>query len=314
MHPSNPSLKEDLNRHNKQVIAKGSLSFSMAAKFLPKASRDAVRMLYAWCRHADDAIDECHDQPQPTQLLALNKLKIETSKALQGQPSENPVFIGLSMVVAQYGIPSLYFSDLLEGMNSDLHHKPVKTEQEMRLYCYRVAGVVGLMFSHIVGVSNERALTHAVDLGSAMQMTNIARDIFEDAHMGRTYIPDTWLQTQGLTGENYTHTAHVKDLQKIAKRLVTTADELYRSGELGLRYLPVRTAFAVAAASRIYRAIGHKVLEKGPRAWQRRTWISTPQKLVCVLSALGTILKSLPMRLREPFHTVVISQTYRRHQ
>ncbi len=314
MHADKPSSTLQTSIiHGKSSIAKGSLSFNLAAKFLPQAKRDGIRMLYAWCRFADDVVDQSSSVSAEEQQRVLQRLEKKTLAALRGEPTTDPVFVGLAHVSKQYGIPHLYFQEVLRGFTSDLQHKPVADEQELRLYCYRVAGVIGLMFCHIVGVNSEHALSRAVDLGTAMQMTNIARDVMEDYRMGRVYLPKSWLEVFALTPETLADPRNLSQVANVVKRLLVTAEEMYRSGNEGLDHLPFRTAIAVATASRVYRAIGHKVLEKGPRAWRRRTWISLPQKLACAFGGCLQVLKSVPRRLQRPFQPVVISQVYQRY-
>lgn len=308
----------DVAAQAEQVLRTGSLSFHLASRLLPKSSRDAIVMLYAWCRHCDDVIDGqalgfgAPSQPSiDDQRRLLADLRQMTTAALVGQPPQDPVFIGLSLVAARHDLPAVYLHDLLDGMQMDVDHRPPVTLDNLLLYCYRVAGTVGLMFAHVAQVSDPRALRHAVDLGLAMQLTNIARDVATDHANQRTYLPLDWLAACGMTPANLMASEHRTALVNVVHLLLERADVMYRSGESGLKYLPWRAAFAAAAARHIYAAIGSKVRRRGADAWPTRVVVPNSQKILLLLCAAWSMVKTVPYRLRHGWQPATLKESWR---
>jgi phytoene synthase len=305
-----------LVKESERVIARGSLSFALAARLLGRAERDAIVMLYRWFRHCDDVIDaqqagfaaEGHDAPSAEALAALRE---STHRAVQGGDALDPVHVGLAHLCRQHGLPEVYLQDFLAGMAMDVDGAVYDGLSDLKLYCYRVAGTVGVIFAHIVGVSDEAALRHAAHLGIAMQLSNIARDVADDHRMGRVYLPRQWLEAFGLTQANLLSPEKRHDLVKVVRCLVATADQYYLSGDAGLKYLPFRAALAVAAARGIYSAIGHAVVARGPLAWDDRTVIPLRLKLWFVAKAFVIIAATLPARLRRRWQPAALSGTWR---
>ena len=172
------------------MITKGSKSFSLAARLFDSGTRDAAFFLYGWCRYCDDQVDRAGMEESREQLeQRLAKLSEATRSVFSGAAQEQAVFIAMQYIVQRYSIPAHYALELIEGMAMDARGTRYQTFNDLALYCYRVAGTVGLMMSHVMGLRDEQALKHAADLGIAMQLTNIARDITEDASMSRIYLP-----------------------------------------------------------------------------------------------------------------------------
>jgi phytoene synthase len=157
-----------------------------------------------------------------------------------------------------------------------------------------------------MGVSDLKALRHAADLGIAMQLTNIARDVIEDAALGRIYLPLSWLAEAGVAPDELRAPDRRAKLFPVVSRLLVEAGRYYRSGEAGLRYLDFRSACAIAAAGFIYAEIGRQILKKGPRALEQRSVISKPKKLFLAGRAFVLMLGSLPERWRQPWSPVPI--------
>ena len=152
----------------------------------------------------------------------------------------------------------------------DAEARTYQTIDDTLLYCYHVAGVVGVMMAMVMGVKDRAVLDRACDLGLAFQLTNIARDIVSDHEVDRVYLPEDWLASAGLNRANMADVTHRGQLSKVANRLLDTAEPYYRSAMLGLPHLPLRSAWAVAVALKVYRAIGLKVRERGAAAWDLR--------------------------------------------
>ena len=229
----------------REMIRVGSKSFSLAAKLFEPTTRDAAFFLYGWCRYCDDQVDETTNlRLQEERVKALREATTDAFDALSPLPV-NPVFVALRHIARECRIPSHYALELIEGMAMDVRKETYWTLDELSLYCYRVAGTVGLMMSHIMGVSDERALKHASDLGSAMQLTRIFRAIsWMTPAMGRVYLPLLWLDEAGVPEGQVAHPRHRAAVTLVVKRLLDAADGYYASGNKGLKYLPWRAALA----------------------------------------------------------------------
>jgi 15-cis-phytoene synthase len=263
--------------HCANVIQEGSKSFALAARLFDPVTMKAAFSLYGWCRHCDDEIDSFTGDAGRAEDR-LRRLRMQTEDAFAGHPQNDPVFIAFQHVTRQYGIPSHYPLELLEGMAMDVRSERYDTIEELLLYCYRVAGTVGLMMAHVMGISDEKALRHATDMGIGMQLTNIARDIIDDHSRGRVYLPLSWLAEADLPAEEIAFPKHRARLAGLTQRLLSVADDYYRSGGAGIRYLPFRCGCAVAAARNVYAEIGRMVLRRGEHAWDDRTYTSKVRK------------------------------------
>jgi phytoene synthase len=286
----------------REMIRKGSRSFSLAARLFDVPTRDAAFFLYGWCRYCDDQVDEVGKSKSQADLnQRLRELKERTAAAFSFVPQREPVFVALQYIVHRYGIPPHYALELIEGMAMDVQGIRYTTLKELLLYCYRVAGTVGLMMTHVMGIREERALRHAADLGIAMQLTNIARDIIQDAEMGRIYLPLAWLNEAKIEPEEIPAPENRNKLAMLTLRLLREADGYYRSADHGLWHLSFRSACAVAAARNVYSEIGALLLQKGARAWDERTYVTGARKIRVVLAGVLGLLRSAPARLFKPW-------------
>lgn len=299
--PMTPQVQAALSEC-RWMIQKGSKSFSLAARLFDPPTRDAAFFLYGWCRYCDDQVDQVGASVTAAELnQRLKALKDKTAAAFSVVPQEEPVFIALQYIVHRYGIPAHYALELIEGMAMDVRATQYTSLKELLLYCYRVAGTVGLMMAHVMGLRDEAALKHAADLGIAMQLTNIARDIVEDASMGRVYLPAAWLAEAKIAPEEIAAPAHREKLAMLTQRLLHEAEHYYRSGDEGLWHLSFRSACAVAAARSVYSEIGALLLRKGSRAWDERTYVTGARKIYVVLKGVTRLLRSAPARLLQPW-------------
>lgn len=284
------------------MIEKGSKSFSLAAKLFDPATRDAAFFLYGWCRYCDDQIDQVGSSLPSTELASrLRALKDSTAAAFSFTPQQEPVFVALQYIAHRYGIPSHYALELIEGMGMDVRATRYTNLKELLLYCYRVAGTVGLMMAHVMGLRDEAALKHAADLGIAMQLTNIARDIVEDAAMGRIYIPLVWLDEAKIPPDEIAAPENRAKLAVLTLRLLHEAERYYRSGDEGLWHLSFRSACAVAAARSVYSEISALLLHKGARAWDERTYVTGARKVCVIVGAILRLVRSAPARALKPW-------------
>jgi 15-cis-phytoene synthase len=294
------------------MITKGSKSFSLAARLFDSETRDAAFFLYGWCRYCDDQVDQAGMEESREQLeQRLRTLAEATRSAFSGAAQEQAVFIAMQYIVRRYSIPAHYALELIEGMAMDARATRYQTFNDLLLYCYRVAGTVGLMMSHVMGLRDEQALKHAADLGMAMQLTNIARDITEDAEMGRIYLPIQWIEEAGMVPEEIAAPKNRQKLALVTRRLLREAERYYVSGDAGLWHLSFRSACAVAAARHVYAAIGSLLLLKGSSAWDQRTYVTGPQKISAILGGMVQVLASIPARMIRPWSAAPIRMVWR---
>ena len=291
-------MNTTLMDHATDTIAVGSKSFATAAKLFDPLTRRSVLMLYAWCRHCDDAIDGQElgfnatpvDSAQAEQRLEM--LKNQTLRAWEGGEVSEPAFAAFQEVALGHNIPLQLAYDHLDGFAMDVRETRYETIDDTLQYCYRVAGVVGLMMARVMGVRDEAVLDRACDLGLAFQLTNIARDIVEDARVGRCYLPARWLAEEGIPPDALESAEMRPRLARLAYRLVAEAEPYYASARAGLAGLPLRSAWAIASAHGVYREIGIKVSAAGPRAWDRRQGTSAFEKSGLLLKGAGLALTS----------------------
>lgn len=293
-------MNDPLLQHAQHSIAVGSKSFAAAARLFDPATRRSAMLLYAWCRHCDDVIDGQqggHDAlPLPPEQARrrLVELQRQTRESYAGLPPEDPAFAALGDVARRHGIPQEEAFDLLEGFAQDVSGHRYPALADVLGYCYHVAGVVGLMMARVMGVRDPAVLDRACDLGLAMQLTNIARDIVEDARVGRCYLPQAWLVEFAVPASALADPRHRLAVARMAQRLVEQAEPYYQSAQAGLAALPWRSAWAVASAAVVYRRIGVKVQAAGVAAWDGRLSTSRWEKLGAILSGLW---RSLTRRL-----------------
>lgn len=280
---------------SRRIIARHSKSFSLARRLLPASCRDDAAVVYAWCRRADDAVD---DLPARQARLALARLERELDDIYRGEGQRDPLARAFQDVVERTGIPRVYPRDLLRGMRMDLEGTRYETLGDLYLYCYRVAGTVGLMMCHVMGVHDPRALRHAAHLGMAMQLTNVCRDVLEDWERNRLYLPVELMPELGarpLAGRNPGQLSHV--LARAVARLLREADAFYASGDEGLSYLSLRARWAVHSARLVYSRIGTVIRTRGCDVMLGRAVVPLVEKLTLVLGASLDTLKTLPARL-----------------
>ena len=282
-------MSEALMAHATQTIAAGSKSFATAARLFDAETRRGVLMLYAWCRHCDDVVDGqelgfTSSTPAPHDAAAeLALLREQTRRAYAGDAMHDPAFAAFQEVALKHAIEPRYAMDHLAGFAMDVEGARYETIEDTLRYCYHVAGVVGLMMASIMGARDPRVLDRACDLGLAFQLTNIARDIVDDAAIGRCYLPAGWLLDAGIPPDEVALPRHRAALAKVAARLVDHAEPYYDSAAAGLSALPLRSAWAIATARRVYRQIGIEVKRRGAHAWDRRAGTSKLAKLWLLL-------------------------------
>ena len=278
-----------------------SKSFAMAQHLLPAQARRPAAALYAWCRRADDAVDEL---PPDKAAQALARLEAELDSIYAGAGQSDPVLQVFQQAVSAAQIPKTYPRELLLGMRMDLAGIVYETLEDLHQYCYRVAGTVGLMMCHVLGVSHPRALKHAAHLGMAMQLTNICRDVVEDWQRQRLYLPRALLpiEIRHLEPEGTFPPELVCAVAQVVERLLREADRFYASGDRGLRYLAPRSAWAIRLARLLYSRIGRVLARRRYDVTLGRAQVATAHKLWLVLRALAERITAWPRRFDSARH------------
>lgn len=265
-----------------QVLAQGSKSFAMASRLLPARMRDAVLVYYAYCRRADDAIDESAEPK-----VALAALIAELDQIFSGNAGQDVVTRELARLVALCKLSKAPFIGLLEGFSWDTQKKRYASLDALECYCARVAATVGITMTELMGPSSGQMLARAADLGVAMQLTNIARDIGTDARANRLYVPLDWLQSRGVDPDQWLREPKFSlALQEIAQALLERADFLYKRCESGVAALPADCRASIYAARLIYADIGRMIQKQGWDSVSERAYVRWHRKLWLLLRAL----------------------------
>ena len=293
------------------ALARGSKSFDLAGKLLPRSSRVNAAVLYTYCRRADDAIDAT---PRADQERALAELEQRLSSIYRGEAQPDVANQAFAELVREVRLPRAYPEELLAGFAMDVRRQHYENLDDLLLYCHRVAGVVGLMMCHVMGVEHDGAQVHAAHLGIALQLTNICRDVVEDWELGRLYLPASELRRAGAaelhTALGGPLPANAREpLSRCVQSLLTLADRFYRSGDRGLMALPYRSALAVRTARLVYSDIGGQLRRRGCDPLLGRAVVPTSRKLG--LAALATLqsLRELPARFTRRTRYLVPSRS-----
>jgi len=264
----------DLN-YCREAIREGSYSFHAASKLLPADIRDAALALYAFCRIADDEVD--FGDHKPAAVLALRD-RLELAYA--GRPKDAPADRAFASLIETYDMPRALPEALLEGLAWDGMERRYASLSDVRAYSARVAAAVGAMMCVLMRVRDANALARACDLGVAMQLTNIARDVGEDARAGRLYLPMDWLAEAGLEPEDFfADPQPTPEIRRMVKRLLAEANRLYLRSEPGIKGLPLTARPGIFAARYCYDAIGRKLARAGYDSITQRVHTSGAQKL-----------------------------------
>lgn len=266
------------------MIRTGSLSFHAASKLLPARVRDPALALYAFCRVADDDVDEVQDKAH-----AVLRLRERLDLIYAGRPEARPSDRAFAAVVEDFDMPRALPDALLEGLAWDAMGRRYRGLSELHGYSARVASAVGVMMCVLMRVRDPDALARAADLGLAMQLTNIARDVGEDARAGRLFLPLDWLAEAGIDVDAFLSDPKPSAaLAGVVRRLLGVADDLYHRASAGVSALPSDCRLGIAAARHIYAAIGGEVARAGHDSVTRRARTSRGQKLVLMGRAMGS--------------------------
>jgi phytoene synthase len=275
-------------RHCRRLLRDGSRSFYAASLLLPAYYRAPATALYAFCRVADDLVD--NGQFEDSVLAALQE---RLARIYTGRPENNPVDRSLALVVERFAIPQALLEALLEGFTWDVASRRYESESDVYAYSARVAGTVGVMMAMLMGARDRDVLARACDLGVAMQLTNIARDVGEDARNGRLYLPATWMREHSLCPDGFLASPQFDErVAAVVQRLLDAAEKLYDRSADGISCLPASCRPGMFAARSIYREIGRELQQRGLDSISQRTVVGSQRKLQLLAQACRESLRA----------------------
>ncbi len=294
----NPRELKEAYKYCESVTKEHAKSFYFANKFLPKDKQKAVYALYALCRNVDDEVDEAEVRSEAEAVKAVENWKHKLQKVYEGKrqkvkgkseenskpetPNSELVFIAWEDMLKNYDIPQEIPLDLMKGVLMDTHKNRYKTFDDLYIYCYRVASTVGLMSSEILGYADKIALEYAEALGIAMQLTNILRDVKEDALMNRIYLPQEDLRRFDVSEEQIFANEFDENFTELMKFQIERARGYYRQGEQGIPLLEKDSRFCVLLASRVYGKILDEIEKQDYDIFKQRAFTTRGQKLLSV--------------------------------
>ncbi len=279
----------------KRITYKHAKTFYFASHFLPKEKRNACYAVYAFCRYVDDIVDvgieekglTVSDAVQLVNQWHSDVASLYSNNVIPNQSSESHyVLRAWEDVLSRYHIPRRLPEELISGVLMDTVVSRFDTFEHLREYCYKVASVVGLMTSEIFGYSDSSALRSAVDLGIAMQLTNILRDVKEDAQRNRIYIPQEFLHKYRVPETNILHNVFTTNMRELIKDMIALADTYYSNADAGIPLLSADSRVTVRLMSRNYRKILRVIERQDYNVFLRRARTTTLQKLIEVPKAL----------------------------
>ncbi len=286
--------------HAKASIDRGSKSFALASKLFANQPRERVWMLYAWCRQCDDLADgQEHGHgmsatPASEKTIAL--MRMLTRRAMGGEQTGKPAFDAMGVVAQECRLPNDLADDVIDGFALDAKKWRPQSENDLYQYCYHVAGAVGCMMAIVMGVSprDHETLDRACDLGLAFQLSNIARDVAEDAAAGRCYLPADWLAEMRIDPDDIMNPARRDALVQLVARLCDLAEQYEASARVGAAQLPFRSRWAILAAAGIYGDIARAVRRSNGGSLDQRIITSKAAKVRWILKAFHQ--STLPTR------------------
>lgn len=291
--------EHDLDNPEK-ILATSGESFFWARRFLGKKMGHDAAVLYSFCRVLDDMADG--DLPDGFEHLAAIQASLE-----KGEWNDHALLRHHAPMVNEYNLPKDVIASLVEGLMDDQADEVLLPDEESLIqYAYKVAGTVGLLMCEILNNSDPKAKPHAVDLGIAMQLTNIARDVVEDARMGRRYLPGSWVGNMSpediLDAALDPYGPDGVQITRAVERLLDLAESYYASGRAGLAYLPARAHFSIGVAAKVYRQIGRQLLRSKDSWHGKRQVTSKGSKMLCTVRATANLARRLP-HARRPHNT-----------
>jgi len=275
------------------IIAHGSKSFHAASLLLPESVRRSAFAIYAFCRFSDDLVDS-----RGADMATIERLHERLERIYAGNPMEAVADRAFAFAVARHAIPRSVPAALIDGYAWDIEARRYDSLDALNAYGARVAGTVGVMMTIVMGRRSETVLARAADLGLAMQLTNIARDVGEDARNGRLYLPLDWLAEEGIDADAFLgDPVFSPGIGRVTERLLAAAATLYRRAETAIASLPLSCRPAIRAAAGIYAEIGTQIAAAHYDTVSRRAVTSRLRKAQILASSLAT-----PMIIRSCHH------------
>jgi phytoene synthase len=273
---------------SRAVLAAHARTFALAGRFLGPERLDEAAVAYAFCRLVDDLVDEAESDVSGAARLA------EVEAELRGDAPARPLVAVFAEQLARHGVDVAVALELIAGVRADAGPVGVGDDAELLRYCYRVAGTVGLMMCGVLGVRDPLASPFAIDLGVAMQLTNICRDVAEDARRGRVYVPARRLARVGVAPDALLRgDAPRPAVAGVVLDLLDLADRYYASADRGMRFIPWPSRLAIFVAARLYRAIGGVLRARGGDALRGRAVVPPLVKLGWTAVALLRFARTL---------------------
>ena len=275
----------DLELNSTADLKKEGKSFYWASFFLPKTSKKNAGILYSICRYFDNIADKNSEDKTAYLKNSINEIRNNQNNKV-------------NLFLQKNKIKNSILIDLIEGLIFDQSQIRIQNKEELIKYSYHVAGTVGLMMSKIIGVKHEKAARSAIDLGIAMQLTNIARDVYEDSKMKRIYIPSIWIPNISLKNlDNFHNISSEKD-EKISNaihRLINLSDKFYENGFAGLKYIPLSTRLGIYIAANVYRGIGIKIKSNKKKYLRERIYLNSLEKILITIKSVFLFI-FIPLR------------------
>ncbi len=271
--------------HCRAITRTHAKTFYMATRFLPLHKQRGIFAIYGLCRYLDDLVDEAEDLVHKKKITEeqvvkrLETFRIKLISTYRGVEHNNPVLLAFSDVLNRFNISIEHPLTLLDGVKMDLTKDRYETFDELYEYSYKVASVVGLMTSEIFGYEDPKALNHAVDLGIAMQLTNILRDVGEDLVRGRIYLPNEDLRKFGISEEDLFKRKMSDNFTDLMKFQIERARSYYKSADLGISLLNKDSRLPVMLARENYSRILNKIEENKYQVFHQRAYLSSTEKL-----------------------------------
>ena len=270
----------DLKLNSSTDLKKEGKSFYWASFFLPKSSKKNAGILYSICRYFDDIADKYSEDQ-------TNYLKNTIEEIIKNKNNKINIFLQKSE------INKSIFVDLIEGLILDQQKIRIQNKEELIKYSYHVAGTVGLMMSKIIGVKHEDAAKSAIDLGIGMQLTNIARDVYEDSKMKRIYLPANWIPNLSLENLNNLSELNSENDEKISNaihKVISLSEQFYINGFAGLKYIPISSRLGIFIAANVYRGIGIKIKSNKKKYSRERIYLNSFEKFIITIKSVSLFI------------------------
>lgn len=265
-----------------QKTKESGSSFTLSFMFLSKPKREAMTALYAFCREVDDVVDECTDYQIAQTKLAWWKQEIHR---LYHETPQHPVSKALQPCIARYDLQKAHFLEIIDGMEMDTQYNRYAEFKQLQLYCYRVASVVGILSAHIFGYQDRATLKYAHDLGIAFQLTNIIRDVGEDARRGRIYLPLDALQTHGVSEEDVLRSRASAGTAALLNSAITLAEQFYDKAFAHLPKADIKTQLPGLLMAAIYRTLLREIATDPNLVLNHKIALPPFRKLMLALGA-----------------------------